>query len=78
MKKITGDEPAFKSIPRPENDEQFHHDGLTIRQHFAAMAMQGLLANPELTKMDDAVMAMTCLDAADALITALNSKTENV
>ena len=45
-----------------------------LRTYFAAMAMQGLLSNPELTKTHDEVIAMTSTDAADALITALNAK----
>ena len=47
--------------------------GLTKREYFAAMAMQGLLANPDLTKTDDVIIAMTSIDAADALIKALNT-----
>lgn len=46
--------------------------GLTKRELFAAMALQGMLANPDLTKTDDVTIAMTCIDAADALIKALN------
>jgi hypothetical protein len=46
--------------------------GLTKREYFAAMAMQGLLANHSLTNAHDEIIAMTALDAADALINALN------
>ena len=51
--------------------------GLTKREYFAAMAMQGLLANTNYNSTDDAVLAMTCTDAADALIKALNINTDN-
>ena len=52
--------------------ERYSNNGLTKREYFAAMALQGLLANPDLTKTDDATIAMTCIDAADSLIKALN------
>ena len=49
--KITGSEPAMPTIVEENTIEdhlgtvmQMHFPGLTIRQHFAAMAMQGLMA----------------------------------
>ncbi len=58
---ITGDEPAM-----PHGG--FEERGLTIRQYFAAMAMQGLLANSDYqTNISDG--AVKC---ADALIAELN------
>jgi hypothetical protein len=48
----------------PHNDS----DGLTIRQYFAVMALQGLLSNSRPTK--DAVA--TAVRAADELIIELN------
>ena len=58
------------------------HKGLTIRAHFAAMAMQGLVANPETVtglqadrltgqQMLDRI-ALSSVSFADALIKALN------
>ena len=44
---------------------------LTKREYFAAMAMQGLLANPELTE-DYVLIAKDAVQMADALINALN------
>ena len=41
---ITGDEPATGIV----QGREFFEPGLTIRQHFAAMAMQGILANEDL------------------------------
>lgn len=84
---ITGNE---KAMPEITTDKEFAGDsiygntysygGLTIRQHFASMAMQGLLSNPSINKLleniDDGFkhesIAVTALLAADALITQLN------
>lgn len=46
-------QPAFP-LPRPI-DETLPNIGLTKREYFAAMAMQGLLANPELFKIAQAL-----------------------
>lgn len=52
-----------------------YHDigGLTKREYFAAMAMQGLLADP---RCDGTVERITAraVDAADALIAELNKE----
>jgi hypothetical protein len=53
--------------------------GLTKRELFAAMAMQGLLANPRLPDMQantgeratERVISEQCVEFADALLTAL-------
>lgn len=48
--------------------------GLTKRELFAAMAMQGILANPNTYKQDDPdVLAVFAKGYADALITQLNA-----
>lgn len=56
--------------------------GLTIREYFAALALQGLLANPNVVgsigvpenpDYDDQ-LAKEALDSADALIKALNEQ----
>lgn len=63
--KITGNEPVNPVTSTP----------LTIRQHFAAMAMQGILAscdpdnNPFISPIDCAEQSVKC---ADALMNALN------
>lgn len=50
--------------------------GLTIRQHFAAMAMQGLAANPEyyrkIGQCQSGYYASQAVALADALINELN------
>lgn len=49
------------------------HFGLTKRELFAAMAMQGILANPEITKNHkDLNIEQAAIKCADALIAELN------
>lgn len=80
---ITGDEPAMPIIEDNNVEGHLirmaHYPGLTIRQEFAARAMQGILANTEgavlpnghrTTHPDD--IAMYAIICADALITRLN------
>lgn len=64
------------------NSEQGVQDGLTKREYFAAMAMQGFASNPEWAKTitsDDwdeykKRLSEASADIADALIEALNKK----
>jgi hypothetical protein len=52
------------------------YEGLTIRQHFASMAMQGLLANDEIVPNVEGYeyCALISVKVADALIDALNKE----
>lgn len=45
-------------------------DGITIRQYYAAKALQGLLSSPDLKQIhgDQDDLARACFRAADALI----------
>ena len=84
MEKITGNElamPAATSeVVDMEEEVKKYHPGLTIRQHFAAMAMQGLLSNSEITEKtyynDETDFynsyAGSAVGMADALIVELN------
>lgn len=66
---ITGNEPTTSSFP---------NYGLTIRQHFAAMAMQGMVSNPEIQKLTSLNLEGVAIESvayANALIKELN-KTE--
>lgn len=69
---ITGDEPVS-----PHGG--FEERGLTIRQHFAAMVMQGLcplnttgLVKKKLIGLNDVTIAKKAVQLADALISELN------
>ena len=72
---IIGNEAAYPLSP-DGNKELGYNTGLTIRQYFAAMAMQGLLAsyagvsqnpNPE-------SLAKKAIEYVDALINELNKQ----
>lgn len=76
-KQITGNEPAMPS------NGLITYGGLTIRQHFAAMAMQALLSDVEVQRwiQEDPrydgdnfknVVAVNSVEFADALIAELN------
>ena len=56
--------------------EKVTTSGLTKREYFAAMAMQGLMANPNVVvqrdEKDEKSFIMACTKAADALIKQLN------
>lgn len=60
-------EPAFPTTNWGNQNENMH--GLTIRQHFAAMAMQGRCVDPK-TSIED--LAKEAVRIADALINELN------
>lgn len=53
-----------------------NHSGLTKREYFAAMAMQGLSANHQLNSNDFENIADMSVNQADALIEALNKQPE--
>lgn len=86
--KIDPNAPALPCLCQPDGNGNPHgaqvgsatfwETGLTIRAHFAAMAMQGLLSNPLLENAIDgpkcvyATIAGDALKHADALIAELN------
>ena len=55
-------------------DEYWRQSGLTKREYFAAMAMQGLLTTIKLSQYMPEIVASCSVEMADALITALNEK----
>lgn len=67
MDKINPDHTAF-----PSGDSQSW--GLTKREYFAALILQGLAANPSLTsiKWDGNVLASRAVQLAEQLIAELN------
>ncbi len=52
------------------------HNGMTTRELFAALALQGILANPASIDDDDDDVAAAAVNAADALIRRLNRTAE--
>lgn len=61
------------AFSNPGSDYISASDGLTKREYFAAMAMQGLLGNERILN-DGVVVANTSVLVADALIEALNKE----
>ncbi len=64
--KIEPNVPAFPIV----NDGHIQYDGLTKREYFAAMAMQGLIASNDKINFDEA--ADFAVEHADELIARLN------
>ena len=73
-----GDTPAMaqSGVSNIECDSyDFGGRGLTKREHFAAIAMQGLLVNMGRNEFNDCVVvADEAVNAADALLKALEAK----
>jgi hypothetical protein len=71
-------ESAFPTWSRLYGEKpELDGDGLTKREHFAAMAMQGQLSNPAILErhgLEAKDVAKTAVDFADALIAALNKQ----
>lgn len=79
MEKITGNEPAHpcKSLQEMGIVEiTVLNPGITIRQQFAAMAMQGILATSDsnIQNLSDENKALYACIMADNLITELNKE----
>ncbi len=74
---ISGSEPVFACVGYGEGGNSFHQPGLTKREYFAAMAMQGLLASYAGCETKPAYDAIGALSTkyADALIEHLNKQT---
>lgn len=66
------DDYAFASKAVSVNGAVFGSDGLTKREYFAAMAMQGLMANPIYNAKNYADAMREAVTNADALIEVLN------
>ena len=65
-------EPAFPALPisRELNGELVYQSkGLTIRDYFAAKAMQGMLTDPNMT-LDDNKLSVWSYKMADAMLEA--------
>lgn len=51
----------------------YEDPGLTVREYFAAMAMQGILANEHISNLTAEHVAIDAVKCADYLIAELNS-----
>lgn len=74
---IIGDEPAMPITVLAEKDGKpmiRKWDGLTIRQYFSAVAMQGILSMNGSDLLLKSQVAENAVEYADALIIELNKK----
>jgi hypothetical protein len=74
-KETLGNSQAFASIA-VEKNQTFGSTGLTKKEYFAAMAMQGLLTNDRGYDLDYEKLSYYALRHADALIEELNKETQ--
>ena len=57
------------------DSDTYNVNGLTKREYFAAVALQGILANPESYSSAPTQIAKYAVDQADLLIDELNKET---
>jgi hypothetical protein len=58
------------AFPKPDNEEYYPQDGLTKREYFAGLAMQGILASGSYSEEEIATCAVNLAD--DLLIQLQN------
>lgn len=70
---MMGDEPAFPTDSEAQiGPGSYHFPGMTKREYFAALALQGLLANSKSEPEDTIHNAIVALRNADTLINKLS------
>jgi len=68
--------PTFQPYLHPDNDLGTFHLGLTKREYFSALVLQGMMADPSGSGRFKQ-MATEAVIVADALIEALNKETND-
>ena len=76
MSKINDGGPAFPTLGNvSHNSDWITEDGMTLRQHYAGLALQGVLAgywgNASMGGLDPSMIANEAVQQADALIAEL-------
>ena len=61
------------AFPLPHQNHEHRHHGMTLREHYAGLAMQGMLADQSLDESAEECAKVAVL-FADALITELEAK----
>ena len=69
-------EPAFPNYSHADGEGSCFQPGLTKREYFAAIALQGFAANPHSGIHSDRELATFAVSLADELIKALNKSEE--
>lgn len=72
--KTREEDAAFGCVGMLSREEDVYNHGLTKRELFAAMAMQGILSNPERVGGTDKELTQYSVMLANALINELNEK----
>lgn len=69
------EKPAFANMPSHTNPKNTVEDygGLTKREYFAAMALQGMLANKDAADFSKEACAEICIGYTDELLTQLEN-----
>ena len=72
--KTHGDSPAFSkpAFYHPDGAIDLPNNGLTKREYFAAMALQGIISNKDGLDIKIERIVESAVDTADALIEELN------
>lgn len=60
--------PAFPTVEANYHNENMRSEGLSIRDYFAAKAMQGMIASYGYLRSEVDVMAESAYDCADAML----------
>lgn len=66
--------PMFQPYIHPDNDPGTFHAGLTKREYFSVLALQGLMANPNTCPDDIDMITEDAVAIADSLIKELNKE----
>ena len=61
------------AFPLPHQNHEHRHHGMTLREHYAGLAMQGMLADQSLDESAEECAVVAVL-FADALIAELEAK----
>jgi hypothetical protein len=72
-------QPAFtkSAFYHPAWGVDHPHEGLTKREYFAGVALQGIMSHPHISKLSNKQFAILSVELADALLEQLD-KTENL
>jgi hypothetical protein len=71
MSEVKTGGPAFPTSDWDENDRAYKMHGMTLRDYFAAKAMEGMLSSGNLPKtISDADIAECAYNLADAMLEA--------
>ena len=80
-----GNEPATACVGYGNMGDSFYQGGITIREHFAGLAMQSLIANPNINRPKPGInfeydlkeFSRIAVEYSEALLKALAEKREN-